>query len=95
MNITFSNIDNVKEIKMLSASATYGMGLLTSIVFGFCNIFGTQCKMYDKKIEKTKNTAASILIEKATAVGASGIMNVQFQIHGTTVFMYGIAYNEN
>lgn len=92
MNITFSNIDNVNQIKMLSASATYGVGLLTSIVYGLCNIVGTQCKMYDKKIEKAKNAAAGILIEKATAVGASGIMNVQFQIHGTTVFMYGIAY---
>ena len=95
MNITFSNIDNVKQIKMLSASATYGVGLLTSIVYGLCNIVGTQCKMYDKKIEKAKNAAAGILIEKATSVGASGIMNVQFQIHGTTVFMYGIAYSEN
>lgn len=95
MNFTFSKIDNVKEIKMLSASATYGTGFLTSIALGIYNIIGTQCKMYDKKIEKAKNAAAASLIEKATAVSADGIMNVQFQIHGTTVFMYGIAYSEN
>lgn len=95
MNFTFAHIDNVKQIKMLSASATYGTGFLTSIVHGFCNIIGIQCKMYDKKIEKSKNAAATKLIEKANAAGASGIMDVQFQIHGTTVFMYGIAYIEN
>ena len=32
------------------------------------------------------------LIEKATEAGAAGIMDVNFQITGTTVFMYGIAY---
>ena len=95
MNISFNNIENVKQIKMLSSSATFGIGFLTWIVYGICSLTGTQCKMYDKKIEKAKNSAANQLVEKATAVGANGIMNVQFQIHGITVFMYGIAYIEN
>lgn len=95
MNISFSHIDNVKHIKMLSASSTYGVGFFTSISVGFCNIFGLECKMYGKKIEKAKSSAACKLIEKAAAIGAMGIMDVQFQITGTTVFMYGIAYSEN
>lgn len=49
MNFSSCNIDGVKQIKMVSASATYGIGFLTAIVLGFCNTFGIQCKMYDKK----------------------------------------------
>ena len=37
MNLTFAHIENVEHIKMLSASSTFGVGLLTSIVFYFCN----------------------------------------------------------
>ncbi len=92
MNLTFANIENVEHIKMLSSSSTYGVGFITSIAYGFGNFFGFECKMYDKKIEKAKAAAALKLVEKATEAGAAGIMNVQFQIHGTTVFMYGIAY---
>ena len=92
MNLSFAHIENVEHIKMLSASSTFGVGLLTSIVFYFCNLFGMECEMYDKKIEKAKSSAALKLIGKASEVGAAGIMDVQFQIHGTTVFMYGIAY---
>ena len=92
MNLTFAHIENVEHIKMLSSSSTYGVGLLTSIVFYFCNLFGIECKMYDEKIAKAKTSAALKLAEKAKEAGATGIMDVQFQIHGTTIFMYGIAY---
>jgi len=92
MNLTFTHIDGVNQIKMLSSNATYGIGFLTSIAFGFCNIFGLECKMYDKKIEKAKNQAVSKLMDKATAAGATGIMDIKFQMHATTVFAYGIAY---
>ena len=94
MNFTCALLDNVKHIKMLTATATYGIGLLTAIVNGFCQLFGIQCKMYDKKIEKAKNAAVNQLLEKATAAGASGVMGINFQVYGTTVFMYGIAYKE-
>ena len=92
MNLSFAHIENVEHIKMLSSSSTYGVGLLTSIVFYFCNLFGIECEMYDKKIEKAKSSASLKLIGKASEAGATGIMDVQFQIHGTTIFMYGIAY---
>ncbi len=95
MNFSFAHIDNVKHIKMISASSTYGVGFLTAFANGFCNVFGFECKMYDKKIEKAKASAAQKLIEKAAGAGATGVMDVQFQITGTTVFMYGIAYAEN
>ena len=54
--------------------------------------FYTVRKMYGKKIEKAKSSAALKLVEKANEAGAAGIMDVNFQITGTTVFMYGIAY---
>ena len=92
MNLSFAHIENVEHIKMLSASSTYGLGLLTAIVFWLCNLFGVECDLYDEKIEKAKSSAALKLIGKASEAGAAGIMDVQFQITGTTVFMYGIAY---
>ena len=95
MNFSFAHISDVQHIKMISASSTYGIGFLTAIVFGFCNLFGIECGMYDRKIEKAKFSAASKLMDKAKAAGATGVMDVQFQIYGTTIFMYGIAYSEN
>lgn len=95
MNISFAFLYNVKHIKMVSATATYGIGFLTYIVLGFCHLFGVECKMYDEKIEKAKSSAAVKLTDKAKAAGATGIMDVKFQMHGTTIFMYGIAYTEN
>lgn len=92
MKFTFAHIENTEHIKMLSASSTYGVGFFTAISVWFCNIFGLECKMYGKKIEKAKNSAARILMEKAAALGAAGIMDVQFQVTGTTVLLYGIAY---
>ena len=92
MNLSFAHIENVEHLKMLSASSTYGVGFFTAIAVWFCNIFGLECKMYGKKIEKAKSSAALKLIEKATEAGAAGIMDVNFQITGITVFMYGIAY---
>lgn len=95
MNFTFAHIENVKQIKMISSITTYGIGLITYIVLGFYHLFGIECKMYDKKIEKAKSSAACKLMDKAKAIEATGIMDVKFQIHGTTIFMYGIAYIEN
>ena len=94
MNFSSAHISDVQHIKIISASSTYGIGFFTAIAVWFCNIFGLECKMYGKKIEKAKSSAALQLIEKAPRAGASGIMDVQFQITGTTVFMYGIAYSE-
>ena len=92
MKISFSLIDDVNHIKMLTSNATYGVGFFTAISLWFCNIFGIQCEMYDKKIEMAKNTAIETMVMKATKLGATGIMDVKFQISGTTVFVYGIAY---
>lgn len=92
MNLSFAHIENVEHLKMLTASSTYGVGFFTAIAVWFCNIFGLECKMYGNKIEKAKSSAALQLMKKAGGVGATGIMDVQFQITGTTVFMYGIAY---
>ncbi len=95
MNFTCSTLENAKELKMLSANCTWGVGFLTSIARWFCNLIGKPCKMYDKKIVKAKNDAAMQLMEKAKGLNADGIMNVTIEIHDTTVFMYGMAYTEN
>lgn len=94
MNITTSNLENVTQIKMITATTTYGAGLLTLFVLSFCHFFGLECQMYDKKIEKAKVAAASKLFEKAKESGATGIMNVRIQIDNTTVLMYGMAYKQ-
>lgn len=95
MILSFSYLDDVKHIKMVSAVSTYGIGFLTYIVFGFCQLFGVECKMYDDKIEKAKLSATAKMIEKAKLTGADGIMNVKIQMHGTTILMYGIAFKAN
>lgn len=95
MNFTCSTLENVKELKMVSGNCTWGVGFFTYIANGFTGFFGLRCKMYDKKIAKAKNDAAMQLMEKAKGVNADGIMNVTIEVHGTTVFMYGMAYTKN
>ncbi len=93
MKITPAYIRDVKELKTVTASATMGVGFLTSVCFFFCNIFGIECKMYAKKIEKAKSLAANALVKKAQSIKeASGIMNIRMEICETTIFMYGIIY---
>ena len=92
MDLSFAHVENVEHIKMLTTSSTYGVGFLTAIVHCFCNLLGIECKMYDRKIEKAKSSAVSKLIAKASIIDAKGIMDIQIQIHDTTVFLYGIAY---
>ena len=92
MNLALTKVENVQEIKVVTANATYGVGLITSIAATICSLFGLECKMYDKKIEKAKTRAAQKLIAKATEAGADGIMNLNFQIHNLTIFASGTAY---
>ncbi len=83
MKITSAYIQDVKELKLVATSATVGVGLLTSICFWFCNIFGIECKMYAKKVEKAKNLAANSLVEKAKSIKeVSGVMNIKIGICG-------------
>lgn len=90
---TVESIPNAKPIKLITASSTYGIGLITSILLGWCHLFGISCDLYDRKIESAKNHAIKKLIKQAQELGATGIANVSFQIHGTTIFVYGIAFS--
>lgn len=92
MNITSSQLDNVSELKTLTATATCGIGLLTAIVLSFCMLFGLQCSWFSKKVEKSKSVATQLLIEKAGQLSADGLMNIRFELSGLTVFVYGTAY---
>ncbi len=92
MRLSYITVPNAAAMKMLTASATFGTGFGTSFLMAFCNLFGTECRRYGMKLDKAKNSAVTKLIEKATAAGADGVMNIQYQIHGLTVFVYGVAY---
>lgn len=92
MNITSSSVENATEIKMITAVTTCGIGFFTLIALSFCNFFGVECSMYDKKIETAKIATVSKLISKAKEAGATGVMNVRLQVDRTTVHMYGMAY---
>lgn len=95
MELSYTSIPDVTPIKMISATSTYGIGLLTSIAMFFCNIFGLECTAYNNKIGKAKISATDELINKAKYAKADGIMQIQYQVSGLTVFMYGIAYKNN
>ena len=92
MDLHFCMVPNVKHLKMVSASSTFGVGILTSIAQVICDLFGIECEMYDDKIEKAKKSAAGKLIKKAQEVNAVGIMDIKIEMYRTTILMYGIAY---
>ena len=95
MELSYTSIPNVTPVKMVSATSTYGVGLLTYIVMGFCAVFGIECSLYNKKVEKAKAAATSELIFKASAANADGIMQIQYQLSGLTILMYGVAYTKD
>ena len=93
MEITVSKLEDVKELKTVSAASVYGTGFLTTIVSWFIELFGTENKMLIDKIEKAKESAMLSLVAKAkTTRGVDGIMNLRFQISGKTVFAYGTVF---
>lgn len=92
MTITVSQLENKTEIKTLTATVSFGMGLITAIVYSFCMLFGLECAMLSHKIDKAKNAASQLILDKAKSIGADGVMNVRFVISGLTVLMYGTAY---
>ncbi len=95
MNITKSQLENVKEVGTISAVSTFGTGLLTAIVTYFIELFGIENNMFVKKIEKAKDSAINKLIVQANALGeVDGIMGLEYQLSGKTVLVYGIAYKE-
>ena len=51
MRLTTTKIDNVTDCGIVSASAAYGIGFLTSIVYSFCSLFGIGSDMLSEKIE--------------------------------------------
>lgn len=92
MVFTSSHISDVHELELVCASSTYGMGLLTGIIYGLCHVFGTECRAYDWKIQKAKESADEKLAELAYDMGADGVMNIRYLISGMTVFVSGLTY---
>ncbi len=95
MNITASQLENVKEVGTITAVSTFGTGLLTAIVTYFIELFGIENNMLVKKIEKAEDSAIDKLIVLANALGeVDGIMNLRFQLSGKTVLVSGTVYQE-
>lgn len=94
LSIMSNNDINIRETKILTASVTYGIGLLSYLQLMCCHIFGLACTMYDDKIEKAKKEAFNKLIEKSKEISAKGIKNIRIQVTGITVFVYGEAFWE-
>ena len=92
MNLSCQSVPNAAPIEIVSASATFGVGLLTGFVYGLSNFFGTECKMYAKKVTKATDSATKKLVKAATKLNAAGIMDVRYEVHGMSVFVYGTAY---
>ena len=95
MKLYTNTLQNVTPIKMLTATATYGIGGLTAIVLFFCNLFGIKCDMYTNKLDKAEDEATEYLKLYAKNIGADGVMDVRCQIDGLTFFICGTAYKEN
>ena len=92
IKITYSTVDNVKELGLISASSTWGIGLIGLISLLFCHLCGIECHDVNLKIERAKRKAESELVEEAKMFHANGIMNVHYELSGTTVLVYGVAY---
>ena len=88
-------LTNVTAIETIAASATYGIGLLTSIVLAFCNLFGIKCNMYTDKLDRAEREATEQLIEQAKRLNADGVMDAHCQVDNLTFLIYGTAYKEN
>ena len=94
MELYTHTLTDVTPMEKVTATSTYGIGFLTWIVLCFCNLIGCECEMYNNKVEKAENAATRLLKAYADNLGATGIMDVHYQVHGTTVVVSGTAYTE-
>ena len=92
MKFTTLALTNVEELKLVTASSSYGIGFINWFLMAIAQLTGKECPAYSEQIDKAKNSAAAKMADKAAAVGATGVMNIQFQVYGSTVFISGIAY---
>lgn len=92
MNVFTSSIPNAVPVKMVSERSTYGTGFLTLFVSGFCEFFGIPNGLYSKKMMKAEERAVRSLTNQATMLGADGVMDVRYEIHGLSILVYGTAY---
>ena len=82
-----TDVPNEEYVKfgMVSSQASQGMGLWTSICYGFANVFGTQCNHIAYKIERAKDEVISDMVAEAKTRGADGIVDVKFSLSGLNV----------
>ena len=93
MKITVSKLENVEELKTITAISTFGTGLLTAVVTYFVELLGIENVRMADKNERAKKSAIDRLIAKASNyVDADGIMNLRLELSGKTVLAYGTVY---
>ena len=92
MKIVTSNLPNVIPLGFVSDRSTYGTGILTLFIGGFCEFFGIPHGMYSKKMKKAQDNAMEGLARQASKLGADGVMDVRCEIHGLSILVYGTAF---
>lgn len=92
MELYSITLPNVIPLQLVTARATYGMGLLTSFIGGICQVFGVPNNMYAKKLAKAENLALDLLESEAKDLNADGIMDIHCHIDGLSFFVSGTAY---
>lgn len=84
-----------KEIEQtlgtVGGSVCYGLGLLTSICYGFATIFGGRCNTFEKKMAKAMGKAVSKLEKMAHDMGANAVVGLQVTHLGLYVQVTGTA----
>lgn len=96
MNMILDNFPLLKEeenkyeyVGLMSAQASIGIGLLTSIAMFFCNVFGGESYLYTEKIGTVKMKALERLIEIANKRECDRLTNINFVMDGLSVIAYG------
>ena len=92
MALYTSSIPNAIPMQIVTERSTYGTGFLTLFLSGFCEFFGIPNGLYSRKMEKAESRAMKSLNDKATRIGADGVMDVRCEIHGLSILVYGTAF---
>ena len=91
MPLYTSHLSNAVAICGVSGSSSYGIGILTAIGNWFCNFFGAESYTHIK-VGKAADLATKRMMNIAAQKSADGIMDIRYEVSGTTVFVYGTAF---
>ena len=93
MKLTTVTLDYVNDLGEVSGVCVYGVGLITSLFYGICTLFGKSSVFLGRKLDRAKEKATEEMKLYAEERGADGVMNIRYQLSGLTVLVYGTAYS--